>query len=51
MLSSNDVLPSQMVEKLLQGSWVAILHWKRSVLQKCREQLVIKLCDSQVVSP
>jgi hypothetical protein len=48
MLSSNDVLPSQMIEKLLQGAWVAILQWKLVVLEKCREQLVIKLCDSQV---
>jgi hypothetical protein len=50
MLSSNNILPSQMVEKLLQGSWVAILHWKLAVLEKYREQLVIKLCDSQAVS-
>jgi hypothetical protein len=40
---------SQMIEKLLEGCWVATLH-SLAVLEKCFEQLFTKLCDSQVVS-
>ena len=47
MLSWNDVLLSQMIEKLLEGSWVATAHWKLSALEKRRDQCVIKVVTAR----